>query len=435
MSAAAARMESLTEFMLNRFAPAASRITGNVWVRSLQESVMAVVPLILVGSVITLVSIANSYWSWMPDLTPVNQFSFGLIGLIVAFVLPYYVMYHKNLRDRRLVAGMTGVATYLMLIGPTFSSDGATISFAFERLGAVGMISAIVAGLAVALLFTLSARVRFFRTDVLPDFLVVWFESLLPILASLVLTWLCTAIFDWDMYAAIQAGFSPLVDYGQSFGGFVTIYFLIGFLYSFGLSSWLLVGLLTPIMLTGIQDNAAAVAAGHAATNINTLETSIAWLLLGGVGSTLPLTLMMAFLARSARLKAVGRASLIPGIANINEPVVFGAPIAFNPTLMVPMWINSLVLPIITWGALSSGLVPVPHSVFQLWYLPAPFIVWAVTPGVMGLLLMVVNFAVASLIWFPFFQVHDRQAAAEDEDADVSPAPTSAGSSERTVRA
>ena len=419
-------MESLTDYMTEKFAPWANRITGNIWVKSLQESIMAVVPMILVGSLITLISILNNFVSWMPDLTRINQFSFGLMGLFVAFLIPYQVMHHKDFRDRRLVAGMTGAAGFLLLIGPTFGEDGATISFTFERFGATGMFVSVVAGLVVGAVFNLFARLKLFKNSTaLPDFIIVWFDSIVPILLCLLGGWLLVDVTGLDIYAGIVTLFSPLTAIVQSFWGFVLLYFIGAFLYSFGMSAWVLFPLVYPLQLQGIQDNMAAVAAGNPATNINTWEVLYSgWVGIGGIGATLPLVIMMAFWARSARLKAIGRASLVPGVFNINEPIVFGAPIAFNPILMVPFWINSLIPPILTYLALSSGLVAIPSQVFQMWYTPFPFATWIVSPGVMSMLLLVVIAALVTLTWLPFFRAYDRQVVAEDdaEQDDLAPA-------------
>jgi len=417
MSKVADVMESLTDYMTDTFAPRANRITGNLWVKSLQEAIMAVVPMILVGSLITLVSILNNFFSWMPDLTRINQFSFGLMGLFVAFLIPYQLMQHKGFRDRRLVAGMTGVAVFLLLIGPTFSDDSSTITFTFERFGATGMFTSILAGLAVAAIFNLAAKLRMFKNSTaLPDFIIVWFDSMLPILLSLLVTWLLVNVAHLDIYAGLLALFSPLTAIVQSFWGFVLLYLIGAFLYSFGMSAWILFPIIYPLQLQGIQDNMAAVAAGHPATNINTWEVLYSgWVGIGGIGATLPLVIMMAFWARSARLKAIGRASLVPSIFNINEPIVFGAPIAFNPILMVPFWINSIIPPALTYWALSSGLVPIPSQVFQMWYTPFPISTWIVAPGVAGLLLLLVITVLVTLTWLPFFRAYDRQALAEDD--------------------
>ena len=67
---------------------------------------------------------------------------------------------------------------------------------------------------------------------------------------------------------------------------------------------------------------------------------------------TLALNIMM-LKSRSKRIRKFGQIAMIPSLFNINEPLVYGAPIALNPILMIPMWINALVLPTIAWFAFS----------------------------------------------------------------------------------
>lgn len=100
--------------------------------------------------------------------------------------------------------------------------------------------------------------------------------------------------------------------------GFVLVCFLPVLLYSFGISSWIITPITFTICLGAIAANAEAVAAGLPATNITTFEVIYCgWVFIGGQGGTLPLVLMMAK-SKSERLKAVGKATLIPSIFNIN---------------------------------------------------------------------------------------------------------------------
>ena len=113
------------------------------------------------------------------------------------------------------------------------------------------------------------------------------------------------------------------------------------------------------IWIPAIEENAALVAQGLDPVNINTFETFFSgWLGIGGMGATLPLVIWFLF-ARSKKLKTIGKATLIPSLFNINEPVVYGAPVAFNPLLMVPMWINGLITPIIVYLALDMGFAQI----------------------------------------------------------------------------
>ena len=53
--------------------------------------------------------------------------------------------------------------------------------------------------------------------------------------------------------------------------------------------------------------------------------------LLGGAGNTFSFVLLCLLLAHSKQLKAFGKATIIPSFCRISEPVLYGAPIAFNP--------------------------------------------------------------------------------------------------------
>jgi PTS system cellobiose-specific IIC component len=84
--------------------------------------------------------------------------------------------------------------------------------------------------------------------------------------------------------------------------------------------------------------------------------------------------------------------------------------------MMIPMWIHGLVLPAITYFALRTGLVPIPSSVFQMWYCPFPISTWIVSRSVSGLVLLAILFAVSVLIWLPFLKVYEKQLAAKEAD-------------------
>ena len=171
--------------------------------------------------------------------------------------------------------------------------------------------------------------------------------------------------------------------------------------------------------MTGVQTCALPIY-GLSATQPFTNEATYAWLSLGGRGATLPLSIMLLF-AASKKLKALGKASIVPSVLNINEPIVFGC-IAWNPILMIPLWITAIVLPLITYLAQVSGLVAIPVEVFNMWYCPVFISSWLVNHSISGLILTAVNLAVAALIFFPFFKIYDRQQLkleAEEENGTV----------------
>jgi PTS system cellobiose-specific IIC component len=81
--------------------------------------------------------------------------------------------------------------------------------------------------------------------------------------------------------------------------------------------------------------------------------------------------------------------------------------------MMIPMWLHGLILPAITYVVLRAGLVPIPSSLFQMWYCPFPISTWIVSRSVSGLVLLAVLVAVSILIWLPFLKVYEKQLAAK----------------------
>ena len=392
-------------------APRMNKINNYIWIQTLKDSMMQILPMIFVGSLITIISILQDYIPWMPDLSGLSSFSIGIVGMLVAFLIPFNFMEHKNLHQLRLVASMTGLGMYLM-IAHLENPD----LFIFDTLGAGGMFVAIVVGIYVGLIFNLFGKFSFFKEDSsMPDFVRAWFDNMIPVLICLVTVWIFVGLLGVDVYSLINAALSPLVNFSQSIFGFTLIYFLLCFLYTMGISTWLLYSFTYPIMLSAIMANSAAVAAGGHATNIFTSEVMFSgWLAFGGTGGTLLLCILFLF-ASSRRLKAIGRAAIFPSMLNINEPIVFGA-VAWNPILMIPMWIHGLVTPIITYLWLSVGWAAIPHDLFGFWYCPFPFSTWLVSRSVGGLILLVIVLAVTLLIYYPFFKVYDKQQAKEEAE-------------------
>jgi cellobiose PTS system EIIC component len=397
--------------MNQNFTPKMNKITRNVWVSSIQEAIMAILPLILVGSLITLISILNNYFSKMPNFSPITTFSFGLISLFVALLVPYFIMEKKKKNDRKIISGLTGLSLFLMLLMPKLTDDGG-ITFSLERFSGNGMFVALIVGLLVGAFMSLFSKFSFFKgSSSLPDFIIIWFDTIIPITILLLFGWLFTFQLNVDLYDLIIKVFEPVTAIAQSFTGFVFIAFLGVFFYSFGISAWVLYPIIFPIMLEGIQQNIDGVA-----QNINTMETQTAWVWIGGMGTTLPLVLMMLFMAKSSHLKAIGKVTIVPSIFNINEPVIFGAPVAFNPILMVPMWMNGLIIPAITYVALTWDFVTIPERLFQLWYMPVGISSMLINSDFRGLILLAVVVVVSWLIWFPFFKVYDMQQFKKEQE-------------------
>jgi len=410
-------MKKLVSWLENSFSPSMRKINNNVWVTTLKDSILQVLPFILLGSLFCILAI------WFPVFWTPFGWTMGMLSLFIAFLIPFNLMEKKGLRKQRLIGGMANLVLFLIVITPQVVADG-TIGFGHDALGAGGMFIAIFCGVFTGIIMSAFGKFSFFKEDsVIPDFVRAWFDAMLPIGIVVSAGWIMVDILHLDIYNAILAIFQPIAGFMETWYGFVLIMFVYTFLYSMGISSWVLTPVTRPVLLAAITANIAMAASGAAVSahelNVVTSETIYStYLWVGGIGCTLPLVIMM-LRSKAKFVKAIGTASLVPGIFNINEPVVFGA-IAWNPIMMIPMWLQGIILPSIVWIFTKIiPLAPIPTVVFDAWYMPFPLATWFTTRSASALILLVVVIVVASLIWYPFFKTFEKQKLEEEAAAEA----------------
>ncbi|RVT60876.1 PTS sugar transporter subunit IIC [Niallia taxi] len=415
-------MDKMIKWLENDFSPKMSKVNHNVWVVTLKDSIMQLLPFILLGSVFCLLTIPGDVFKInnYPNFWTLFGWTMGVLSLLISFLIPFNLMEKKRLRKQRFIAGCSGLITFLITVTPQIVADK-TVGFGHASLGAGGMFVAIVAGVFTGWVMGIFGSFSFFKEEsIIPDFVRAWFDAMLPIGVVIVAAWLVVDIAGFDLYNSILGFFMPLANIIETPWGFILVSFITCFLYTMGISSWVLTPVTKPVFLAAITANATA-----GASYLVTSETIFsAYLWIGGIGATLPLVIMMAF-SKNAKLKAFGRASITPGIFNINEPIVFGA-IAWNPIMMLPMWIISIVLPTIIWiGTKVINFAPIPRIVFDLWYVPFPISTWVTTGTITGILLMLICLVAATFIWYPFFKVYEQQEMqneTKEEKASLRPA-------------
>ena len=409
-------MKKFIYWLENSFSPRMAKINNNVWIVTLKDSIMQTLPFIFLGSLFAMLAILNDYVPWLPSFWTPFGWTMGMISLFISFLIPFNLMEKKRLRKQRIIAGLAGISLFLIIITPQVVADGAP-GFGHSALGAGGMFVAIVSGLFTGWVMSMFGKFSFFSDEsVIPDFVRAWFDAMLPIAVVIVTGWVVVDLLQFDLYNAVLAVFMPLAGVMETPWGFSLMLFIFCFLYSMGISSWVLTPVFTPVLLAAMQANMEGTAV-NLVTNATIYST---YLWVGGIGATFPLVIML-MLSKSAKLKALGRACLPPAIFNINEPVVFGA-IAWNPTLMIPMWLQGIVLPLVVWIFTKViPFAPIPMFQFEMWYMPFPISTWITTGSVTALLLFAAIVVLATAIWYPFFKSYEKQSI-ETEAAEAAEA-------------
>lgn len=407
-------MKKFMNWLENSFAPKTNKLFSKPWLAAVSSCMQKVVPFILTGSVIYVYNVLRYYIPALPDLSPLVNFSFGLITLIIAFMMTNQCMEKLNHPEYTINGGIASICILMMSVMPK-GENADSISALMSNLGATGIAAGMLIGLFVAVIFHLWSKLHFLKDSSIPDFLASWINTILPFLIGLALSMILFNNLGIDLIVLVQDCILPVTNFAQTLPGFILICLIPAFFYTMGVSSWLWDAVTQPIFLAGIQANIDAVAAGQAATNIVTYEATftMAFVTIGGMCATLGLNLLMC-VSKSKQLKTLGRVFLVPSIFNINEPVMFGAPVVFNPLLMMPAWINAIIGPIYVWILMSTGLLNIPSKMIHVGQIPAPISSVLVTEDFRAVIWWIIYLVINILVWYPFFKIYEKQKLAEE---------------------
>lgn len=330
--------------------------------------------------------------SFLQRLVAAELPAFGVMGIALAIILSYRLALHLQLM-RGLVVGVTVVAFALALPRP-FSFDQ-PIAY-LKTLGGVALFLAIVLALLVAGACSLGRRAGI-RGQALGAILV------LAVLA---------AIFALHVSPAneLTAWFAPLGRLGDSYPALMTIVALETALWIIGIHGpATLAAVVTPLYLALQVQNTDAFIHHMPLPHIVVVSLFL-FIFPGGAGATLPIAFLL-FFSRAPRLRLLARATILPALCNINEPLLFGLPIVLNPFLIVPFVGVPLITATVAYFATANGLVARAYTYIPA-AVPSPLAVFLATLDWRAVVLVVVNIALATVLYFPFVRAYEQHEAA-----------------------
>lgn len=224
-----------------------------------------------------------------------------------------------------------------------------------------------------------------------------------------ILTFAALVLLNVSLPAAIASALHPIARLGDTYLALMVIVAIETLLWTAGVHGpAMLAAIVTPVYLTMQMQNTHAFVA-HTPLPFIVVVSLFLFVFPGGAGATLPLAGLLA-ISRVPRLRRVGRATIVPALFNLNEPLLFAAPVVFNPHLVVPFVVAPLVLATVTYAAVAHGFVAraafyVPSSV------PTFVSTYLATQDLRALALVGLNVALATAIWYPFVRAYERHLA------------------------
>lgn len=439
----------MKNFVNKYILPPVMKFVNTKAIQALRDGMLLSLPFIMVGSVFLLLASfpVPAVADWM-NKTGLTHFwnqaygaSFGIVAIFAVVGIAY--TWAKNEHVDPLPAGMTAFVGFLIIMNPTtpvMEGSKTVISAAkaptlltgfIDRtwLGGQGMIAAIIIGMITGWIYSwlIKKKITIKLPDQVPPAVAGSFVALIPA-AVLTCLWLAvyagfdklagTTMTEW-IYHTIQ---TPLQGLSDSFGGILVMTILVPFFWFFGVhGSTLVGGIVGPILGANALQNAEifkkygyvdAAHGGHIV--IQGLFDQFSTVT--GAGMTLGLVVFMTFFAKSQQMKGIGKLALIPGIFNINEPVLFGVPLVLNPVLALPFFLMPPLSAGSTYLLIKAGILP---------YLNGVQVPWTTPPVISGLLIggwkvavwQAIILVISFFIYLPFARKYDTVLYMQEQEA------------------
>ena len=406
------------------------KLTRNEIFATISGGMGATMGLIMLGAVIQVICALGSLifgWdtnspSYIAFHTPYDL-TMGMLGFFMCFSMAYN--FAKRKKRNPMQAGFTAIVCYILVVAPpvSASADGGNSFFNalnLSSLGTGGMFVGLILGLCSVAIseFIIKHNWLIKLPDVVPEGIANSFNAIIPTAANIVIWYglsiLISSVTDGAMTLAslITYALSIPIGYLTSTPGMFVILALNSLFWFFGIHGGGVVftAIMIPL-LTAYGTNGSLAAAGQP-LQWSPLFLYGALSIIGGTGNTLPLT-VMGLRSKSKRISAVSKASLVPGLMNINEPAIFGYPIMYNPVLFIPFLINPLIIGVLLLIAYQTGLIVYPQA-FIMTTLPIIFSTFMQTFSWRNCLFAACMFPVAYLIYLPFFKVYEKQCIEQE---------------------
>ncbi len=413
-------MEKFMEKLQKGLMPIANKISSIKFLSALGATFQILLPIILIGSFACLGAFLDIP-AWQGFVTStglqlafmtVQSLTLSLIALYVAFVLPY--QYASKLGMKPLSAAITSVMSFLLVTPHEIYTNIPSQWLGYAGLFTVMLISAGTVRLTKLLI---DKKIYLRMPDGVPPMVEESFKALVPTVLCAVLAIIIGTVFSKTSFGSIhQVIYSfiqtPLQGFGLSFPAYLVVQILSTLFMFCGIHGNSIFGVISPLTLSASMENLEALKAGLQAPNI-IIDSFSVLCQPGGIGGTFGLAFLMAFKAKSKRMRTLGKMSIIPALFGINEPLLFGIPILLNPLLFIPYVLNPIVCTSISYTSIALGITPRLSGVTVNWTMPQ-IISGFLAQGVPTAILQVILIIITTLIWIPFFRMVDKQIVKEE---------------------
>lgn len=351
---------------------------------------------------------------WLTVTEDIVAGSFGIAALAVLFSISGTMARHANQKHRDtfvcpILAGIVSLSCYFIIaphdatmLRPLFSLDRGLLFSIVIAFSSCGLL------LRLARIKTLQMPFKDTGHDPI-------IRSTLTVLPAGTATIAAFGIFKAvlvfsglsDIHTLITHSFIPLVTHLGELGfNILYVFFsqLLWFLGTHGPN--MLFAIEQNVLVPAGQANADAIAHGLQPVFIITKSFYDTFSSAGGSGSTLSLILAMFWKSKNTGNRKLCFFGMFPALFNVNEPLLFGLPLIFNPIYLIPFLLTPLLQSLAAYGATAMGILPYTAGTIP-WTTPVLFSGYLSTGSLIGPLFQLALILLGALLYAPFVELDD----------------------------
>lgn len=417
--------DSISEKMGQYISPIANKLSQQRHLKAIRDAFISMLPITLFGSIPIILNAppvtedtTNIFLLAWADFAEKNSLALNWISgltlnamsLFICMGVVYFLCRHY--KEDVLRPMMFAIAGFLMLVLTPMKMgwEGNEVEISF--LDGRGILIALFVAIVTVEGYHWMRKKNIGRItmpDSVPASLSETFAALFPGVILMTFFAILFVIFHNFNTTAVQFIFeamSPGLQAADSLPFTILSIFLVHLFWFFGIHDAALAGILGPIRDGNLSINAAEKVAGSDLSRIFTTPFWTYFVIIGGSGSVLALSLLMIF-SRSKQLSTVGKVGFIPSIFGLSEPMIFGTPLMLNPIFFFPFIFTSVFNGIVTYLCMAGGIVGKTFAVFS-WQMPAPIGAFLSTMDWRAVVLVILLIVIDGLIYYPFLKVYEK---------------------------
>ncbi|WP_434520465.1 PTS sugar transporter subunit IIC [Pediococcus sp. M21F004] len=417
---------------IDGFTKVSIKIGNQIHLRSLRDAFAMMMPLFILAGLGVLIN--NVIFTlFLKGSTLANFQIFGnllvngtlnIAGMLIAPVVGYCLAKNRGFNNA-LGAAIISLAGLIVMMPSTLqalpigknASVNITGYLSYTNIGVTGMFAGIIIGIVATELYIKLSSVKKLRINLgenVPPAVSDSFMTLIPTIVVLsllaIIAALLTVLAHTDMIKLITMIIQePLRRVNTSLPGFLLIYSVGNLLFGFGIHQAVInATLLDPVLLINTNKNMQAFAAGQHVPYIITSVFRDTFGMLGGTGSTICLLIATILFSRMKASREITGLSIVPGLFNINEPVIYGYPIVFNLPLLIPFVLTPVIALLFAYfctavGFMNRTVVMVP------WTTPPLLNGFLATGGDWrAVLVQLISIVFGVFFYLPFMKISER---------------------------